>query len=64
MFSDADLLGVPVRVIASPRNMAENVCEVVTRDKSVSKKVPVSEVKETVEQMVRDMLKKYIVTQD
>ena len=44
--------------------MAENVCEVVTRDKSVSKKVPVSEVKETVEQMVRDMLKKYIVTQD
>lgn len=37
--------------------MAENVCEVVTRDKSVSKKVPVSEVKETVEQMVRDMLK-------
>ena len=64
MFSDADLLGVPVRVIVSPRNMAENVCEVVTRDKSVSKKVPVSEVKETVEQMVRDMLKKYIVTQD
>lgn len=57
MFSDADLLGVPVRVIVSPRNMAENVCEVVTRDKSVSKKVPVSEVKETVEQMVRDMLK-------
>mgnify|MGYP002675021668 FL=1 len=64
MFSDADLLGVPVRVIVSPRNMAENVCEVVTRDKSVSKKVPVSEVKETVEQMVRDMLKKYIVSQD
>lgn len=64
MFSDADLLGVPVRVIVSPRNMAENVCEVVTRDKSVSKKVPVSDVKETVEQMVRDMLKKYIVTQD
>lgn len=35
MFSDADLLGVPVRVIVSPRNLKEGCCELVTRDKSV-----------------------------
>ena len=31
MFSDADLMGVPIRVIASPRNMKEGCCEIVTR---------------------------------
>jgi len=39
MFSDADLLGVPIRVIVSPRNMKESCCEIVTRDKSVNQKV-------------------------
>jgi prolyl-tRNA synthetase len=44
MFSDADLLGVPIRVIVSPRNMKEGCCEIVTRDKSVSQKVRIDEV--------------------
>lgn len=39
MFSDADLLGVPLRVIVSPRNLQEGVCELVARDKSWTKKV-------------------------
>ena len=39
MFSDADLLGVPIRVIVSPRNIKENCVEIVTRDKRISKKV-------------------------
>lgn len=56
MFSDADLLGVPVRVVVSPRNMAENCCEVATRDKSVNSKVELSDVVSTVENMVKDML--------
>ena len=34
MFSDADLLGVPYRVIVSPRNMKQNVVEISSRDKS------------------------------
>ena len=37
MFSDADLLGVPFRVIVSPRNMKQNIVEIVSRDKSFSK---------------------------
>jgi len=39
MFSDADLLGVPLRIIVSPRNMKENCCEIVSRNKKISLKV-------------------------
>ncbi len=41
MFSDADLLGVPLRVIVSPRNMKNGVVEIVARDKSFSISAPV-----------------------
>lgn len=36
MFSDADLIGVPFRVIVSPRNMKQNIVEIVSRDKRLS----------------------------
>ena len=36
MFSDADLLGVPFRVIVSPRNIKQNIVEIVSRDKRFS----------------------------
>lgn len=38
MFSDADLLGVPYRIIVSPRNMKEGCCEIACRDKKFTKK--------------------------
>lgn len=57
MFSDADLLGVPVRVIVSPRNLKEGVCEIVTRDKTVSLKVETDKVVETVKEMIAERLK-------
>ncbi len=56
MFSDADLLGVPVRVIVSPRNLKEGVCEIVTRDKSVSIKVEIDKVIATVKEMIAEKL--------
>ncbi len=56
MFSDADLLGVPVRVIVSPRNLKEGVCEIVTRDKSVSIKVELDKVINTVKEMIAEKL--------
>ncbi len=40
MFSDADLLGVPLRVIVSPRNIKQGVVEIKTRDKSYSATAP------------------------
>lgn len=39
MFADADLLGAPIRVIVGPKNLKENLVEIVTRDKSISLKV-------------------------
>ena len=33
MFADADLLGVPVRVVIGPKNLKENKIELSTRDK-------------------------------
>lgn len=43
MFSDADLLGAPIRVVVSPRNLKESCVEVTTRDKSVKEMIPVDE---------------------
>ena len=56
MFSDADLIGVPVRVIVSPRNLAENLCEVVTRDKEINEKVPKDEVIPFVKKLIAERL--------
>ena len=41
MFSDADLLGVPLRVVVSPRNLKLGVVEIVARDKSFTENAPV-----------------------
>ena len=57
MFSDADLLGVPVRVIVSPRNLKEDVCEIVTRDKEISLKVELDKVIDTVKGIIDERLK-------
>ncbi|MCL2285441.1 MAG: His/Gly/Thr/Pro-type tRNA ligase C-terminal domain-containing protein, partial [Firmicutes bacterium] len=59
MFSDADLLGVPVRVVVSPKNCAEGMVEIKTRDKSVNEKVPVESALEYVRGLVQSELEKY-----
>lgn len=56
MFSDADLLGVPVRIIVSPRNMEESVVELVTRDKSVQEKVAIDKVLQRVKELIEQMM--------
>lgn len=56
MFSDADLLGVPYRVVVSPRNLKQGVCEVSSRDKSLQEKIPADEVVDYIEKTVRDAL--------
>ena len=43
MFSDADLIGAPIRVVVSPRNLKESCIELATRDKSYKEMVPVEE---------------------
>lgn len=48
MFSDADLLGIPLRVIVSPRNMKQGVVEVASRDKTLQTQVKMEEAAEQV----------------
>ena len=43
MFADADLLGVPVRVVVGPKGLANGEIELSTRDKSVKKSVKVED---------------------
>lgn len=57
MFSDADLLGVPIRLVVSPRNMKESVVELSSRDKSVQDKVALDAVVPTVKDLIAKMIK-------
>jgi prolyl-tRNA synthetase len=61
MFSDADLLGVPVRVIVSPRNMKEQCIEITTRDKKISMKVPLDQAIEKIVNLVNDLKREYAI---
>jgi len=56
MFSDADLLGVPLRLIVSPRNCKEGGCELAARDKSFSRLVLFDAVLGEVQAQIRSML--------
>lgn len=52
MFSDADLLGVPLRIIISPRNLKESCCEIVPRDKTQIMKVPLDMARVKIQELV------------
>ena len=52
MFSDADLLGVPFRVIVSPRNVKKNVVEIVSRDKQFSANAPMASAAQEVQNIL------------
>ena len=55
MFSDADLLGVPVRVVVSPRAISESAFEIVTRDKSVNLKVDAKSIMPEVKRIIAEL---------
>lgn len=55
MFSDADLLGVPVRVVVSPRNLKDNVVEITTRDKSVKEMVARDQAFDYIQDLIRKL---------
>ena len=58
MFSDADLLGVPLRVVVSPRNLDEGVFELSSRDKSLSEKLKPENAVERLKALINDMITK------
>ncbi len=57
MFADADLLGVPVRVIVGPKNLKNNQVELVTRDKSVSKLIDLDNAVEEIQELIKELYK-------
>ena len=62
MFSDADLLGVPVRVIVSPKNLKNGAVEISLRDKSLRESKPIAEAADFLYNLVKTELEKSIAT--
>lgn len=55
MFADADLLGVPVRVVVGPKNLKDNKIELSTRDKRVSKLVDVDNALDEIKSLIHEL---------
>jgi len=58
-FADADLLGVPVRVIVSKRNVEKGEVEIATRDKRVRKVVQIDQVEAEVAGILQELSARY-----
>lgn len=56
MFADADLFGVPVRVIVSPKTLAAGCVEIAARDKSFRENVPMADATAWLRERVHAML--------
>ena len=58
MFADADLLGVPVRVVIGPKALKEGNVELKTRDKSVNRQVSKDAVLDETKQLIAELFSK------
>ncbi|MDF2593028.1 MAG: proline--tRNA ligase, partial [Clostridia bacterium] len=52
-FADADLLGIPVRIIVSKRNLEKGELELVTRDKTMKKNIKLEDVERELGEIIR-----------
>ncbi len=59
MFADADLFGIPVRAVVSPKTCERGVVEVSLRDKSWKGEFPIAEAAEKIAEIVKNELAKY-----
>lgn len=57
MFSDADLIGVPLRVVISPRNLDEGVYELSSRDKTISEKLAPETAVKRLGELIAELMK-------
>ena len=53
MFADADLLGIPLRLIVSSRNLEKGEVEVTTRDKKIKNSIKLEDVYTAVEKIIQ-----------
>ena len=56
MFSDADLLGAPVRVVISPKTLSRSAFELAARDKSFREDIAIDTAAETISLKVRELI--------
>ncbi len=55
-FSDCDLIGIPIRIVVSPRGLTQGTVEVQTREKDVCENVAVENVTEFVNKIIADAM--------
>ncbi len=51
-FSDCDLMGIPLRVVISPRSLANNCCEIQSRDKTIAENVNIDDIIDKIIQII------------
>lgn len=51
-FSDCDLIGLPIRVVVSPRSLAEGKAEIQTRDKTLQENCELSTLRERLKELI------------
>ena len=59
MFADADLFGIPVRVVVSPKTLEKNCYEISFRDKSFKAEFSTEDAPEKIKSLIDDLLEKY-----
>nr|WP_307992732.1 proline--tRNA ligase [uncultured Niameybacter sp.] len=57
-FADADLLGIPVRIVVGERNLENGQVELMTRDKSVKKLVNICDIEQEVADLITELKNK------
>ena len=57
-FSDCDLMGIPIRVVVSPRSIAAGNVEIQTRDKSIQQSVSIDSALINIKNIIADELDK------
>lgn len=59
MFADADLFGIPVRVVISPKTCSRDVVEVSLRNKSLKCEYAIEEAKDKIIELVKSLILQY-----
>jgi prolyl-tRNA synthetase len=59
MFADADLFGIPVRIVISPKTCSRDVVEVSLRDKSLKCEYSIGEAKEKITALINTLVSQY-----
>ena len=60
-FSDCDLMGIPIRIVVSPRSLAKGEVEIQTRDKKIQLSAKTDDYIEIIQKIIKEELNKLTV---